>query len=455
MHRVRSPAVAGMFYPSDPAQLKRDVAAMLAQADARVTPPKALIVPHAGYVYSGPVAARAYATLADARDRIRKVVLLGPSHRVYFKGLAAPLADEFATPLGTIAVDQRRIDQLAGRYPFVQRLPDAHVQEHSLEVHLPFLQAQLDDFELIPLVVGDATPEQVAQVLNDLWGDDSTLIVISTDLSHYHDYATAKKLDGETASLIEHLQPEALSGERACGFLPVSGLLLAARQRGIRPERLDLRNSGDTAGPRDQVVGYGAWALHDRSAGHDTEDLSETERSLLKDLARESIRHGLENGRPPSCQAGEDTPPGLLQPGASFVTLKKDGRLRGCIGSLEAYRPLAEDVCENAFAAAFRDPRFPPLAPDEFPELDISISVLTPAEPMAFDSEQDLIARLQPGIDGLILTDAGRRGTFLPSVWDEIPQATEFLRALKRKAGLPADYWSDTIRVDRYRTISW
>ncbi|HBE93433.1 MAG TPA: AmmeMemoRadiSam system protein B [Gammaproteobacteria bacterium] len=263
MHKVRNPAVAGMFYPDDPDQLSGDVEAMLAQADADIAPPKALIVPHAGYIYSGPVAATAYATLKRARSLIKTVVLLGPSHRVYFKGLAAPAADEFAMPMGSVPIDQGCIDQLLEACPFVQRNSAAHAQEHSLEVHLPFLQAQLDEFSLVPLVVGDATAEQVEQALDFLWGDAGTLIVISSDLSHYHDYATARQLDADTADAIEHLEPERLSGDKACGYLPVSGLLLSASCRNIHPQRVDLRNSGDTAGPRDQVVGYGAWLFHE------------------------------------------------------------------------------------------------------------------------------------------------------------------------------------------------
>jgi hypothetical protein len=183
--------------------------------------------------------------------------------------------------------------------------------------------------------------------------------------------------------------------------------------------------------------------------------LSDADRQSLTDLAYASIRHGLEQGMPLPFEAGEETSPALLAEGACFVTLKKHGQLRGCIGSLEARRSLAEDVCSNAYAAAFRDPRFAPLTADELADVELSISVLTPAEPLRFQSEEDLVGKLRRGTDGLILTDAGRRGTFLPSVWEQLPEAADFLRHLKMKAGLPADYWSDTIRIDRYTTISW
>jgi AmmeMemoRadiSam system protein A len=183
--------------------------------------------------------------------------------------------------------------------------------------------------------------------------------------------------------------------------------------------------------------------------------LSNSDRETLTELAYASIRHGLEQGGPLKFEAIADTPASLLEQGACFVTLNESGQLRGCIGSLEARRPLAVDVCENAYAAAFRDPRFAALTEPELDKLDLSISVLTPARAMQFESEQDLIRQLRPGVDGLILTDAGRRGTFLPSVWEQLPEATDFLRHLKLKAGLPADHWSDGLRVERYTTISW
>ncbi|HEC18431.1 MAG TPA: AmmeMemoRadiSam system protein B [Gammaproteobacteria bacterium] len=263
MSTTRPPAVAGMFYPADARQLHADVQAYLRGAKPLPMdePPKAIIAPHAGYVYSGPVAASAYAQLLPVRDRIRRVVLLGPSHRVPFRGLATSSADSFTTPLGEIPLDRRAIDSLAD-LPQVHPLDEAHALEHSLEVHLPFLQEVLDDFKLVPLVVGDARPAEVAEVLERLWDGPETLIVISSDLSHYHDYATAQRMDRHTSQAIEHLQAEAVHSEDACGCVPVSGLLYLARERGLEGKTIDLRNSGDTAGPRDQVVGYGAYVFH-------------------------------------------------------------------------------------------------------------------------------------------------------------------------------------------------
>lgn len=262
MAGTRRAAVADMFYPGDPGRLSMDIQNMLSGIDHAGPVPKAIIVPHAGYVYSGPVAARAYARLKPAADIIHRVILLGPCHRVPLSGLATSSADFFETPLGAIPLDREAIDRLLP-LPQVKEFDLTHQQEHSLEVQLPFLQEVLNDFSLVPLVVGDASAREVQQVLENLWGGSETLIVISSDLSHYHDYSTAQKMDDATRRAIEDLDVNAIHHEQACGRNPVLGLLQAARQHGMKVTTLDLRNSGDTAGSKDQVVGYGAWMFEE------------------------------------------------------------------------------------------------------------------------------------------------------------------------------------------------
>ena len=259
---IRQPSVAGLFYPDDPLALIRDLRDYLAVADAgQVAAPKALIVPHAGYVYSGPVAGSAYARIAALAGRIERVVLLGPAHRMALRGLAYSRADVFRTPLGSVAVDRAALEGLAD-LPQVREQEAPFEGEHCLEVQLPFLQLTLGTFALVPLLVGDADPAEVAEVLARLWGGEETLIVISSDLSHYLGYAQARIIDARTSQAIAELRPEAIGYEQACGRIPIAGLLLEARRRGLAVEVLDLRNSGDTAGPRDRVVGYGAYVLH-------------------------------------------------------------------------------------------------------------------------------------------------------------------------------------------------
>lgn len=268
-HAIRPPAVAGLFYPADAAVLAATVAELLAAAPAARSgsaAPKAIIAPHAGYIYSGATAARAYTLLQPLRGQIRRVVLLGPTHRVAVRGLAVPGVTHFRTPLGDIPLDGQAIAALRG-LPQVVVSDPAHAQEHSLEVHLPFLQTVLGGFELVPLAVGDASPEDVAQVLRRVWGGDETLIVVSSDLSHFHRYAAAQALDRATANAILQLHTD-LDHEQACGATPVCGLTLLARELGLQPELVDLHNSGDTCGDRDRVVGYAAFAFRE-PAHHD------------------------------------------------------------------------------------------------------------------------------------------------------------------------------------------
>ncbi len=257
---TRQPAVAGSFYPANPEQLHLMLNQFLSDAATDERVPKAIIVPHAGYIYSGPIAASAYSRLKKAHDRITRVVLIGPSHRVAFRGLAVSRAETFATPLGAVLVDQSSIRTIV-ELPFVEYIEQAHTYEHSLEVHLPFLQEVLDDFKIVPIVAGEASPEQVSQVLNALWGDDETLIVVSSDLSHYHDYATAQQMDKSTSQAIELLQYERLASESACGKVPLKGLLKLAQKKSLSITNIDLRNSGDTAGDKSSVVGYGAYVI--------------------------------------------------------------------------------------------------------------------------------------------------------------------------------------------------
>ncbi len=259
--KIQPPVVAGQFYPDDPDELRMMVNQLLAAADAELGhPPKALIAPHAGYIYSGPTAGVAYAQLATIADTVRRVVLLAPSHRVGFRGIAYSSAELFRTPLGDVDVDLEWLARIK-ELPQVLLMNEAFTQEHSLEVHLPFLQETLSDFKLIPLVVGDADSISVAEVLDSLWGGPETLIVVSSDLSHYLDYASAKAIDATTSTAIEKLQPDMISSRQACGRVPINGLLLAAQRNHLHVTTLDLRNSGDTAGPRDRVVGYGAYAF--------------------------------------------------------------------------------------------------------------------------------------------------------------------------------------------------
>ena len=258
--RIRPAAVAGYFYPAEETELRHMINQLMGQATAAGPAPKALVAPHAGYIYSGLTAAMAYVNLLPVRGKITRVILLGPAHRVYIRGMALSSATHFSTPLGNIEIDQAAV-KLLKKLPQVIVSDAAHQDEHSLEVHLPFLQSVFSQFTLVPLVVGETSPQQVAEVLELFWGDPGTMIIISSDLSHFHDYETAKKIDAATTHAIEHLELEKIGSEQACGCRPLCGMLALARTKKLAINTLDVRNSGDTAGTKDRVVGYGAWSF--------------------------------------------------------------------------------------------------------------------------------------------------------------------------------------------------
>ena len=456
---VRPPAVAGMFYPRELAVLAGEITEYLDQANEdRLCPgfPKIVIVPHAGFIYSGAVAAHAYDLLRPARGVVKRVVLMGPCHRVAVRGLALPGASAFETPFGRIPIDVEG-EKLARTLPQVCVMPATHAQEHAIEVQLPFLQQVLGSFQLLPFVVGAASAEQVGEVIEKLWGGEETLFVISSDLSHYHPYAAARAMDEGTAKAIVNLDT-GINHEQACGATPISGALLVAQRHGLKPRLLDLRNSGDTAGGKDRVVGYASFAFEDdRGSEQHAGSASYTaeQGKLLLDAARESISTALSKAPVPELpdQAW------LKELRATFVTLKQNGQLRGCIGMLEASRPLGVDVLANARAAAFSDPRFKALTPAELATLEIEVSILSRPARIVFEDHADLLRQLEPGRDGLIIESGGgstaRRGTFLPQVWESLPDPEQFIAQLKLKAGLPANTRTTACRFKRYRVVKW
>ena len=443
---IRPPAVAGTFYPARPAVLNQALTEMLARPEGGTLAhaPKALIVTHAGDVYSGPIAASAYARLYSLRDRIRRVVLLGPAHYVVMRGLALPDADRFATPLGDVPLDIEGMQQLDGS-PLVSRSGAAHEQEHSLEVQLPFLQQVLGDFALLPLVVGEASAVEVADVLELVWGGDETLIVISSDLSHYLSDVRARAVDRETVAQILALNAH-IGHRQACGATPINGLLLAAQRHGLRAVALDVRNSSQTAGDPERVVGYAAFAFLTTDAQLQPEDKG----AILLNVARSAIGAALGREMPTLTE-----PSWLSEPGATFVTLTRKGKLCGCIGSIQARRSLGEDVRENAVAAAFQDSRFRPLKPREFDDVRIEVSLLSPLAPMDVGDEVEALAVMRPNVDGIVFEYGRYRSVFLPQVWEQLPKPAVFLAHLKEKAGLPGNFWAPGVQLSRFTVSKW
>jgi AmmeMemoRadiSam system protein B/AmmeMemoRadiSam system protein A len=444
-------AVAGHFYPAVPEELAAGVDGSLARATPLPLAPKAVIAPHAGHIYSGDIAGSAYRLLSRRKGEIRRAILLGPNHRVPLRGLAISPADAWETPLGSLPVDHAGRAALA-RLPFVAVTHAPFASEHSLEVHLPFVHRALGEVEILPILVGQAGADQVSAALDLVWGGAETAIIVSSDLSHFHDYATCCTRDSETAQAIERLQPGLIDPYAACGSFAIHGLLHQAQRRDLRVTAVDVRNSGDTRGGRDRVVGYGAFTFEYAEAARLD---AGTRRTLLK-LTRDVIGHGTANPG----QGVRVTPKGeisrlLRAQRATFVTIRIGDELRGCRGSLRPERSLLADVVKNARGAAFSDPRFAPLTAEERDRINLHISILSTPRRMPVTSELDLARALRPGLDGLILKESERAGTFLPAVWESIPDPLNFVRHLQVKAGLPVGYWSDTIEAYRFTTESF
>jgi hypothetical protein len=447
--------VAGLFYPGDAVALSKTVDGLLTGSPEHYIPRlKGLVCPHAGYEFSGQTAAIGYKLLAGRE--VQTVVVMGPSHYALFQGACIPNADAYKTPLGLVPISGKA-KELATVPPFVLE-PRCLVQrpgwwrqapkpapepgqdtpetwEHSVEVQVPFLQKVLKNFQIVPVVIGEADPAQVAQVLAGRI-DDKTIVVASSDLSHYHTYQTAKGLDDSCVKAICAMDVDAMATQEACGKLPILALLHLARQRGWKAQLLDYRNSGDVTGEKDRVVGYTAVAFY----APVPENLSAAERKFLLDLARKTLASVTAGGGMPEV-AEKDVPPKLAEKKACFVTLTEDGVLRGCIGHLTAMEPLHVAVAENARNAALRDPRFLPVKPDEVDKLKIEISVLTEPLPLPFSSPEDLLSKLHPNEDGVLLHIGPRTATFLPQVWAQIPDKVKFLEHLSEKAGCEPSAW--------------
>jgi AmmeMemoRadiSam system protein B/AmmeMemoRadiSam system protein A len=453
--KPRDAAVAGLFYPKEPAALTQMVDFYLANAHPEAGGDlKAVICPHAGYQFSGFTAAHAYKLLAG-RD-LKTVVLLAPSHYALFNGAFVTDKDLYRTPLGDVKVSPKAA-QLAAVPPFtskpagrVQR-PDWWTQspakappagqdtpetwEHSGEVQVPFLQRALPKAELVPVVLGQVDPAAVAKALADQL-DDQTVIVASSDLSHYHPYDEARTLDAGCIQDILALKTD-LSPESACGAGPILTVVNLARLKGWKPKLLDYRNSGDTSGNKTGgVVGYAAIAFF--ATGE--ERFSAAERKQLTSLARQALTNVVTTGKQPAVEAGQ-FPAAFRETSGCFVTLTKHGQLRGCIGHIVPQEPLYQAIMHNAKSAALDDHRFPPVATNELNEIEIEVSVLTVPQPLPFKSPDDLLAKLRPHKDGVVLQVQGSGATYLPQVWAQIPDKVEFLSSLAQKAGRSPDAW--------------
>lgn len=445
--------VAGFFYPAEPSGLIALIGEMRkgAKPDGGVAP-KVVVAPHAGIVYSGSVAATAFAPWARRAEPPRRIVIVGPAHRVAFRGLAIHPAASWATPLGEAKVARELHVRLAeARAASLDARP--FEGEHSLEMHLVMLQAMLaEPFEVLPILVGDASPGEVAAALRLVWGGPETVISISSDLSHFLDQKSARAIDDDTGRRIETLDVAALEGRRACGYLPIGGALTIAAERDLRVSGLHLATSADAGADASRVVGYGAFAFEYAASAR----LDDADRARLLATAMASLAAAARGGgAKPALAIEGPLSPTLTSTRGTFVTLTQNRALRGCIGSPTPRVSLIEDAAANAVQAGFGDLRFAPLRESELEGLELDVSILSHPRAIPADSEAELIAALEPDRDGLILGKGRQRALFLPSVWRQLPDEREFVRHLLRKAGLDSTIFPHGIEAARFRTESF
>ena len=440
---TRKPAVAGSFYPSGKQELEELIGRLTEQAkQTRVELPagkslKALILPHAGYIYSGLTAA--HASLVLSEGQFQKVILMGPDHRIGFANAAISQVDAYETPLGAVHF-HRDVETLRKDTALFSSIPGSGDSEHSLEVELPFLQYCLKRFELIPIIMGSGDIERYFSAISPLV-DSQTLIVASSDLSHYLPYQKALDTDRETLRMILSLSTDSLAKKdnAACGKFPILVLLKMAKQYDWQPLLLNYTNSGDTAGRKDRVVGYAAIAFY---GGSSMKQISKEQGKVLLNLARQTISSKLGQKVTLSDSLADALKDNDFKAHCgTFVTLKIDGQLRGCIGNLSSSETIVEGVKRNAENAAFHDYRFSPLKAKELANVEIEVSVLTEPKPLEFKDGDDLLSKLRVNVDGVIIRRGSASATFLPQVWEQLPKPDEFLSHLCSKAGLPANSW--------------
>ncbi len=455
---ARPCAVCGTFYPADKEELQTMIQTYLTEAKS-VEPKeqKALIVPHAGYVYSAPVAAVAYKTL---HKKYKNIFLLGSSHHVNFDGVSLYNQGDYVTPLGKVHVNQSIVQKLIDENEFITYKPEAHTKEHTLEVQLPFLQSiyKEDELSIVPILMATSNIETIskmATVLAPYFEDDANLFIISTDLSHYPAYEDAKRVDIETLKAIESNSVErfietiikheqegiANLGTSACGWAPLITLLTLTQNKDYTYELLEYKNSGDTPyGDRERVVGYGAMRVYKSDTNSDEKEftLNDEEKAILKEIAKLALYEAVEKNQRISIDASK-IPQKLKRHLGAFVTLHKHGKLRGCIGRFEPDQPLYEVIIDMAISASRYDNRFNPVTPDELKDIDIEISVLTPRKKI--NSIDDVIV----GKHGIYVEYNGKSGTYLPQVATDMGwSAEEFVRSCcVEKAGIPPEHCKD------------
>lgn len=439
MFKVKNPAVAGTFYPKSKEELLSQIEEFEKNNKKYYEySSRAVIVPHAGYDYSGQLACEG---LSCFNKDVENVFIFAPAHRVFVEGCVLSGFDAFSTPLGEVEVNQTINKELQEKFECTV-FNEAFKDEHAIEVQLPFLQRDLKFFKIIPILIGRQTLDKVVKIISHYWKDKKNGFVISSDLSHFLSAPDAQKVDSLTAQMIEEADIAQFNPEQACGSVAVCALGKFAHENEFSLIRVGLTNSGKVSGDNSRVVGYGSWLLYE---GAKNTFIKKYFSDFVLDVCRQSIE--TKGKFQPS-----DYAPVFDELGACFVTLELNNHLRGCIGSILAYESLIDDLIKNAYNSAYEDPRFAPLSKEEFYNIKIEVSLLSAPVKMKFEDEQDLLFQIVPFEDGLIIKDGRYQAVYLPSVWEQLPEKKDFLNSLKQKAGLPRDYFSETFEAFRFRT---
>lgn len=443
MNKIKEPSVAGTFYTENPDELKKQIEFFEKNNKnyykERVA--RAVIVPHAGYVFSGRLA---YEGLCQLDKDIENIFIFAPAHRVAFEGLALTSYTHWETPLGKIRINRAICKELVKNHG-VKIFDEAFEPEHSAEVQVPIIQTLFPKAKIIPILIGKENPEVIEKIIEDYYSNETCGFVISSDLSHFLKDEDAKKLDYTTALMIETGNLNGFRYEQACCAVGVAGLVLFANKNNWSMLRIDITNSSEVTSDKSNVVGYGSWFLYE---GTKNEYIEKHYHNFVINFVKIVISSAFDKNKSLTINYSQV----FDQLGACFVTLEKEGKLRGCIGSIIAHQPLINDIAAHARDAAFQDYRFKPVTADELKDLKVAVSLLTHPTKIDFKGEEDLLEKIVPHKDGIIIKDGQYQAVYLPSVWEELPDKKEFLNSLKQKAGLSIDYFSDTFEAFRFET---
>ena len=443
MIKIKEPAVANMFYSGNAEELRAQLDGFANNSsNSYEYRTRAVIVPHAGLVYSGQLA---YEGISQLDREIKNIFIFAPAHRVPFGGIALSAYDEWKTPLGTIKINQEINNELEENFGG-KFLDEAYIEEHSVEIEIPVIQKVFNDTlpQIIPVLISHENPKIITKIISEYYPRKDCGFVISSDLSHFHNDGKARKIDGETAHMIESGDISSFTPEQACGAIGICGLVDFANQNNYSMIRINMLNSSAVSGDKSRVVGYGTWFLYE---GGKNEFIKKYYSEYLLNLCKSVIKSKLggKNFFTNHAQVFDEL-------GACFVTLKKLGHLRGCIGSIIAHQSLFEDIVQHAQDAAFKDPRFNPVTEDEVDFLTVDVSILSEPKQMSFEDEADLLRQIVPFKDGIIIKDGWHQAVYLPSVWEDLPDKKLFMQSLKVKAGMAPDHFSKNFEAYRFET---